>query len=210
MKKLTILSLIFFFALIANLSVEAQEIEVTNDRVYMRSLNSIGTLFFYPEGNLCLATGNSDAFTINVNNANARGIIIRNNWASPAAFEVYGSGLVKANNVVLTSDADEKEQIEALGSQIEKIKKLKAVTYQWKNKEANGYKTNYGLLAQDLEKVYPDMVFRSDTGGLGIYYIELIPVMLEAMQEQQAIIEKQEKQLLDIEQRLAQLEKKSK
>jgi hypothetical protein len=48
MKKLTILSLIFFFVLVANLSVEAQEIEVTNDRVYMRSLNSIGTLFFTP------------------------------------------------------------------------------------------------------------------------------------------------------------------
>jgi hypothetical protein len=65
-------------------------------------------------------------------------------------------------------------------------------------------------LAQDLEKVYPDMVFRGDSGQLGIFYIELIPVLIEAMQEQQAVIEQQAKQLIDIEQRLAKLEKKSK
>jgi len=55
------------------------------------------------------------------------------------------------------------------------------------------------------------MVFRGDSGQLGIFYIELIPVLIEAMQEQQTVIEQQAKQLIDIEQRLAKLElKKSK
>ncbi|MDA3927619.1 MAG: hypothetical protein PF541_01580 [Prolixibacteraceae bacterium] len=45
---------------------------------------------------------------------------------------------------------------------------------------------------------------------MGIYYIELIPVLLKVAQEQQAIIEAQEDQLTEIEKRLEQLEKKNK
>ena len=65
-------------------------------------------------------------------------------------------------------------------------------------------------MAQDLEKIYPDMVFHSDSGELGIYYTELIPVLLQVTQEQQELIEKQAKQLLNIESRLAKLESKDK
>jgi hypothetical protein len=208
LRVLGVLSMIIFFGFV-NL-LKAQEIEITSDHYYLRSKDHKSSFYGLPSGNIILAGRPSDLFTIVVDNSSIRGFRILNNWAFPAAFEVYGSGLVKANGIVLTSDALEKEQIKDLGSQMDKIKKLKAVSYKWKDKEAKGEKTIFGLLAQDLEKVYPDMVFRGDSGELGIYYIELIPVMLEAIQEQQAIIEQQQKQLLGIEQRLEKLEKKSK
>lgn len=65
-------------------------------------------------------------------------------------------------------------------------------------------------MAQDLEKVYPDMVFHGDSGELAIFYTELIPVLLSAVQEQQELIEKQAERLLDIEKRLEKLEKGNK
>jgi hypothetical protein len=81
-------------------------------------------------------------------------------------------------------------------------------------------KINFGFLAQDLEKIYPDMVFRGDSGEMGIFYVELIPVLLNAIQEQQAEIESknkhliqleaQNKQLPEIEKRLKKLEQKLK
>ena len=46
-----------------------------------------------------------------------------------------------------------------------------------------------GLLAQELQAVYPELVKTDPSGMLGIDYIGLIPVLLEAIKEQQAAIE---------------------
>jgi len=198
----------------ATLSVQAQEIEVTNSEVHLRSENNYGSLKFYNTGHLLLNLSSSSpqdyAFTINVPYTSSRALTVRRNWASPAAFEVWGSGVVKANNVVLSSDSTLKDNIQPLDSQIENMKKIKSFTYKWKDIESKGDKKNYGLLAQDLEKVFPDMVFTDETGEKGIYYIELIPILLQVAQEQQYIIENQAKQLQDLEDRLAKLEKKDK
>ena len=210
MKNVRSLIVILVIVLASCYNAFAQEIEVTNDCYYIRSKNSQSTIYGNSSGNITISGRPSNLVTINVDNSIMCGLQVLKNWHYPAAFEVFGSGVVKANNIALTSDANEKEQINELGSQIDKVKKLKAVSYKWKDKADKGDKTNFGLLAQDLETVYPDMVFRGDSGQLGIFYIELIPVLIEAMQEQQAVIEQQAKQLIDIEQRLAKLEKKSK
>lgn len=215
MKKVVLLRIISIVTIVISLSginnVNAQEIEVNDDYYYLRTKNHLSTLYGNPLGSLMLAGRPSTLFKIIVDDANRKGLEVLNNWSYPAAFEVFGSGIVKANNIVLTSDIKEKDQIEELGTQIENIKKLKAVSYKWKDKDIKSGKTNFGFLAQDIEKIYPDMVFRGDSGEMGIFYVELIPVLLDAIQEQQAQIESQNKQLIEIEKRLAKLElKKSK
>jgi hypothetical protein len=208
MKNLKSLIVILVIVLASCYNAFAQEIEVSNDHYYISTKNSQSTIYGNPSGAIIISGQPNNLLSINVNNSSKCGLRVLNSWTYPAAFEVFGSGIVKANNIALTSDANEKEQINELGSQIDKVKKLKAVSYKWKDKAGKGDKTNFGLLAQDLEKVYPDMVFRGDSGQLGIFYIELIPVLIEAMQEQQTVIEQQQKQLLSIEQRLAKLEQK--
>ncbi|MFA9389288.1 MAG: tail fiber domain-containing protein [Prolixibacteraceae bacterium] len=212
MKKKSLLKLLFVFCLLAFVygQLKAQEIEVTDNMLYLRSDGSRGTVYFYPDGTLLLASWASTAFAVNVSNSSARGLQVLNNWTYPAAFEVYGSGLVTANGIALYSDSTAKENIQPLDSQIDQLKKLTAVSYKWKDKDIKGEKESYGLLAQDLEKVYPDMVFLSDSGKMGIFYSELIPVLIEVTKEQQALIEAQAQQLLDIEKRLIKLEKKNK
>jgi hypothetical protein len=223
-KKVVLLRIISIVTIVISLTginyVNAQEIEVNDEYYYLRTKDTKSTLYGNPSGALILAGRPSTLFTIIVDDANSRGLQILNDWTYPAAFEVFGSGVVKANNVVLTSDVKEKDQIEELGSQIDKIKKLKAVSYKWKDKKMKSDKTNFGFLAQDLEKIYPDMVFRGDSGEMGIFYVELIPVLLNAIQEQQAEIESQNKHLIqleaqnkqlpEIEKRLAKLEQKLK
>ncbi len=147
-----------------------------------------------------------------VNSSTKRGLVVSNNWSVPYAFEVYGNGTVKVNGVAVHSDSTLKEDITTLDSQIDNIKKLRSVSYKWKvDKDTKINKRTYGLLAQELEKVYPDMVSTDDSTGLkSIFYTELIPVLLEVVQEQQEEIDAQAQQLLDIEKRLAQLENKSK
>jgi hypothetical protein len=72
---------------------------------------------------------------------------------------------------------------------MENVKKLNGVSFNWKTETLKGEKQTYGLVAQDLEKVYPDMVFTNDSGVKAIYYDELIAVLIETFKEQQAMIE---------------------
>lgn len=50
-------------------------------------------------------------------------------------------------------------------------------------------KKHYGLIAQELQSVLPDLVYENAEGLLGINYIELIPLLVQAMKEQQLQIE---------------------
>ena len=70
---------------------------------------------------------------------------------------------------------------------VEKIKTLRAVSYSWKSDEDK--KENLGLIAQDVQKVLPQVVDEGKDGILGVRYTELIPVLVKAIQEQQAQIE---------------------
>jgi hypothetical protein len=48
----------------------------------------------------------------------------------------------------------------------------------------------YGLIAQEVEKVFPEMVKPIDSNGYkGVDYVKLIPVLVEAIKEQQKQIE---------------------
>lgn len=55
-------------------------------------------------------------------------------------------------------------------------------------------KDNIGFLAQDVQKVFPELIAESDSSGLlGINYIGLIPVLVDALNEQQTKITTQQK-----------------
>jgi archaellum component FlaC len=73
----------------------------------------------------------------------------------------------------------------------------------------NGQRFSYGLIAQDVEKVLPDIVntINGDDGdGIQnlktVSYTELIPVLVKAMQEQQVIIEELQKQVEELKRRV--------
>jgi len=44
-------------------------------------------------------------------------------------------------------------------------------------------KTHFGLIAQELQKVYPDLVYENDNGFLSINYTELIPLLIQSIKE---------------------------
>ncbi len=66
---------------------------------------------------------------------------------------------------------------------------------------------HFGLIAQDLQKIYPELVVENNFTGdskegfeyLGINYTELIPVLIKGMQEQQQIIEQLQKRIETLE-----------
>ena len=97
------------------------------------------------------------------------------------------------------SDQKLKKDIKPLRKGLKEVLKLKPVSFKWKGSPETG--ANFGFIAQDLEKVIKEVV--SDDGydkTKTVAYLEVIPVLTNAIQEQQSQIE-------TLEQRIQKLEK---
>ena len=109
------------------------------------------------------------------------------------AGDINAVGQVRANGVVLTSDARFKQQVRPLGGALAAVQALRGVRYTW---NALGIRhggqagaEQVGVLAQELEKVFPELVSTGADGYKAVNYAQLTPVLIEAIKEQQQQIE---------------------
>jgi hypothetical protein len=96
----------------------------------------------------------------------------------------YDGSATLAGDLTVNSDARLKSNIVSLGSTLAKLMKIDGKTYTLKsNKKEN----KIGLLAQEIEEVFPELVKEGeDKGGpLSVNYQGLIPVLINAIKEQQ-------------------------
>lgn len=135
------------------------------------------------------STASDWSFLVNTTNGNA--------WVK---------GVVTANGVTLTSDERFKKDIVPLGDAMPILEKLNGYQYHWKD-ETWDASLQTGLLAQEVEKVMPELVKTDDKGMKSVNYMGLIPYFLEATKEQQTIILSLQKQLNDLKQLVEQLAK---
>jgi hypothetical protein len=104
------------------------------------------------------------------------------------------TGDATANDFISTSDIRLKEDIKPLENSLEKIKQLNGVDFKFKDSE----KRNIGLIAQNVEKVLPELVHEFDKDGelyKGVSYDKLVAVLIEAVKEQQVQIDELKKQI---------------
>lgn len=94
---------------------------------------------------------------------------------------------IYAFNFTNRSDKRLKTNIKKLESTLELINKFRPVTYELKK---NLGKKQYGLIAQDVEKIVPDLVFKDDQGIRNIDYIKIIPILIKAVQEMYNLLDK--------------------
>lgn len=87
----------------------------------------------------------------------------------------------------ISSDRRLKKNIQPLNNTLQGVLRLKPSQYNWKDPLKGG--KSYGLIAQELAEVYPDLVRERSDGYLGIDYYELIPLLIKAVQEQQLQIQ---------------------
>jgi hypothetical protein len=95
-------------------------------------------------------------------------------------------GTTRTTTLVETSARKHKDQILPLGNQLSKVNKLSPVEFVWKT---NGIK-DIGLIAEEVEQIYPELVSREDNGEIhGVHYSKITTVLIKALQEQQTQIE---------------------
>ncbi len=111
-------------------------------------------------------------------------------------------------SVATPSDIRYKKDIHPLESSLQKVLGLRGVTYEWDKKRVNGagYRSGkqIGLIAQEVEKVLPEVVHTDDKGYKTLSYDKLAPLLIEAVKEQHALHAKEMNEKND---RIAKLEK---
>ena len=99
-----------------------------------------------------------------------------------------------AGDLTINSDVRLKTKINSLGNTLSLIQQLDGKSFYLKN---NLDKSKIGLLAQDVQEVFPQLVIEGNDEEklLSVNYQGLIPVLINGINEQQEIIEKQQKQI---------------
>jgi len=89
------------------------------------------------------------------------------------------------------SDASKKTTIRPIENSIEITKQLNGVKFDW----IDTNKPSLGLIAQEVEKVIPELVETSCNGIKSVNYSSLVGVLIEAIKEQQVRIEELERKI---------------
>ncbi|MBR9758163.1 MAG: hypothetical protein GYB39_08755 [Algicola sp.] len=120
-------------------------------------------------------------------------ILARNNGAASGLYLQQSGGDVYAGGAVVhSSDRRLKRNIETLPYGLEEVLQLAPKQYYWKNRGVQTRKS-LGLIAQEVQPIINEIVHEAEDKDktLSVSYTELIPVLIKAIQEQQAIIDQQ-------------------
>jgi len=97
---------------------------------------------------------------------------------------------------VLASSERYKTRVVSMGASSEKLAQLRPVMYRLKTDRKG--QTQYGLIAEEVAKVYPELVIHGDKGQIeGVRYEELTPMLLNELQQQQGRLVKQQGQIAE-------------
>ncbi len=144
-------------------------------------------------------TGNNSLY---IDNSTTRYPLIFGDFASEYV-DINGS-LYVTGGIYETSDMNKKTNIRTLESSLDKVMALKGVSFEWSRDKSKGETPasgeSIGVIAQDVEAVLPALVGESRNGTKAVNYSGLIPVLLEAIKEQQGQIELLEKRIAELEQ----------
>lgn len=132
---------------------------------------------------------------------------------NPGSYKLYVSGSAFATGSWVSSDKRYKNNIKRIDSALDKINAINGVTYGFKQKTINDIDfselkqgNHLGFIAQDIEKVFPELVKKDDEGYYAVNYDGLIPVLVEAIKEQEGVIDEQEEEILQQKEQITDLQ----
>jgi trimeric autotransporter adhesin len=105
---------------------------------------------------------------------------------------------------VLASSERFKTAIAPMGAATAKLAQLRPVSFKLKS-DATGTR-QYGLIAEEVVKIYPELVIRDGSGQInGVRYDELAPMLLNESQQQRSTIAEQSAEIRDLKQQMAEM-----
>jgi hypothetical protein len=115
--------------------------------------------------------------------------------------EIQAGGNMYAASFIYSSDESLKTNITLLNNALEKVKQLEGVSFNWKNTG----RADIGLIAQDVEKVIPEIVHTNEEGLKSVEYGNLVAILIEAVKEQQEEIDSQDYKIDSLQKQIDEL-----
>jgi hypothetical protein len=122
----------------------------------------------------------------------------------PGGYRLYVNGSACGTSMYsVCSDRSLKRDIQGIEAALDKVISLEGVSFLWRTDEYEERNLDsgrhYGLIAQDVEEVLPEVVSEGGGGERAVAYAEIIPVLIEAIKAQQGRIEVLEERLAELE-----------
>ena len=145
-----------------------------------------GVIVINPDNTLTATSlttsGSTTAGSLTVDSVVMDGTTIGHSSDSDLMTLASGS-LTVAGDIVVSSDARLKSNIVALGPTLMSLLQIEAKSYTMKDDTEQ--KQKIGLLAQEVQKVFPELVSEDKNGMLAVNYQALVPVLINALKEQE-------------------------
>jgi hypothetical protein len=139
-----------------------------------------------------IGTAQSSTFIAGINTANVTGVPVEINTTTG---QLGVSGL---------SSARYKRDIAPMGTRSEKVLDLRPVSFTYKS-DGQGV-THYGLIAEEVATVYPELVTHTAAGEVqAVRYQELIPMLVNELQRQQHVTEHLQRELAELRSLMGQM-----
>ena len=120
-----------------------------------------------------------------------------------SSFKLDVNGNIRVNTTTYSSDQRLKTDIKLITNSFDKINQIQGVSYKMISddtlRQGESLKPDvnrqFGFIAQDFQKIFPELIYEDSKGYLSIDYVSMIPVLIEAIKTQQIQIEDLKKQL---------------
>ena len=138
------------------------------------------------------ATGSINANSGSITSNLALGTLTVGTGATGATGSITASGTITATDLNTSSDKRVKKNIKPIKNALDMLDQIKGVSFDWKKDS----KKSYGVIAQELQKVFPELVGGTED-SLAVSYIPLIAILIEAVKEQQKQIDELKEKIND-------------
>jgi Chaperone of endosialidase len=136
---------------------------------------------------------------------------VGNSDGGEATIELRGrNGSIRCRDLTETSDVRLKKGVAPLLNALDRVIALRGVRYQWKHENYPGPESSegskIGFIGQEVASVCPELVATDAEGYISLNYSRLTAVLVEAIKEQQQLIQQQASALVEALQRVARIE----
>jgi len=173
-----------------NLLVLGNVVEFNTETLIIEDKNIV-----LANGAASAAIANGAGITVDGAQANLVYLSTGDEWQFNKNLDVQGSiaatGNITSPFFYSESDIVLKEEVSPIQDALKKITELIGVDFIWKNTKQK----SIGVIAQNVEQVIPEIVGKSNSGLKTVQYNSIIPLLIEAIKEQQKQIDELRKKI---------------
>ena len=167
-------------------------------------MSSISTVANYggriqPQGNIkqfVIGLGEQLHWTYQIQQTNNLKVQTSTDQTTPVYFN---TDLYIGGNLFITSDINVKSNIISISQDKSNIVfDLNPVEFTYNSDKKTPKRVHYGFIAQEVEKVYPELVKTGFLGYKNVNYVEVIPLLLSKMKSMQNEIDELREQIIEL------------